>query len=54
MIELLHQAGFLVEEVVSTLFQKPGNVQHLELPQVGFFHDAGFVIIVAGKSAVLP
>lgn len=53
-VELLHQAGFLVEEVVSTLFQKPGNVQHPELPQEGFFHDAGFVIIVAEKSTGLP
>jgi SAM-dependent methyltransferase len=49
-VQLLHEAGFLVEKVVSTLFQKPGKVQHAELPQEGFLNDAGFVIFVAQKS----
>jgi SAM-dependent methyltransferase len=50
-VALLEQAGFLVERVVSTLFQKPGKVEQVELPQKGFSPEAGFVIIVAGKKA---
>jgi SAM-dependent methyltransferase len=48
-VVLLEQAGFMVDRVVSTLFQKPGEVEQVELPQNGFSPDAGFVIIVAGK-----
>jgi len=48
--KLLEEADFPVERVVSTLFQKPGKVEHVELPREGFFHDAGFVIIIAEKS----
>jgi SAM-dependent methyltransferase len=48
-VALLEQAGFLVDRVISTLFQKPGEVEQVELPQNGFSPDAGFVIIVAGK-----
>jgi hypothetical protein len=40
----------LVERVVSTLFQKPGKVEHAELPREGFFKDAGFVIIISEKT----
>jgi len=50
-VTLLEEAGFLIGEVISTLFQKPGKVKHLELPQKGFSPDAGFVVIVAGKKS---
>jgi SAM-dependent methyltransferase len=46
---LLEHAGFFVQGVVSTLSQKPGNVEQLESPQDGFSSSAGFVIIVAAK-----
>jgi SAM-dependent methyltransferase len=48
-VKLLAQAGFVTEKIVSTLFQKPENVQHVEEPKEGYFPDAGFTIIVAGK-----
>ena len=48
-VTLLEEAGFLIKEVISTLFQKPGKVEHLELPRKDFSPDAGFVVIVAGK-----
>jgi len=47
----LEEAGFSVEKVISTLFQKPGEVERAELPCEGFFPDAGFTIIVAEKPA---
>jgi ubiquinone/menaquinone biosynthesis C-methylase UbiE len=47
---LLEQAGFEIERVISTLFQKPGDVEHMESPQEGFSPDAGFAVIVAGRS----
>ena len=46
---LLEQAGFSVEEVISTLFQKPNKAEHMELPQSGYSSSAGFTVIVAGK-----
>lgn len=46
----LRQAGFEIERVLSTLFQKPGEVKHMEPPQEGFSSDAGFAVIVAGRS----
>jgi len=42
-----------MEKVVSTLFQKPGKVEHVEEPKEGYFPDAGFTIIVAGKQGVI-
>jgi ubiquinone/menaquinone biosynthesis C-methylase UbiE len=47
---LLRQAGFEIEQVISTLYQKPGEVDHMEPPQEGFSSDAGFSVIVAGRS----
>jgi len=47
--ELLEQTGFAVEKVVSTLFQKPSEVEVMELPREGFFTEAGFTIVVARK-----
>ena len=50
-VTLLEEAGFLIEEVVSTLFQEPDRVEQIELPRRGFSPDAGFVIIVAGENS---
>ena len=47
---LLVQAGFSIEKVISTLFQKPHNVDHMEFPRQGFPPDAGFTVIVASKA----
>ena len=46
---LLMDSGFNIEKVVSTLFQKPGEVKEMESPQKGFAIDAGFTVVVAGK-----
>jgi SAM-dependent methyltransferase len=48
-IRNLGQAGFITEKVVSTLFQKPGEVHRTEEPREGYSPDAGFTIMVAGK-----
>jgi hypothetical protein len=32
------------------LFQSPGGVNHIELPRRGFSADAGFTVILAGKT----
>jgi SAM-dependent methyltransferase len=47
--EFLEHTGFAVEKVVSTLFQKPKEVDETEMPREGFFPDAGFTIVVARK-----
>jgi SAM-dependent methyltransferase len=47
--KLLEQAGFSIEQVISTLFQKPVKVKRTELPQRGYSSSAGFTVIVAGK-----
>jgi SAM-dependent methyltransferase len=47
----LMQTGFSIEKVVSTLFQNPGEVNHIELPRQGFSRDAGFTVILAGKGS---
>jgi SAM-dependent methyltransferase len=52
-LKLLEQAGFSTEEVVSTLFQQPGKLEHVEELRKGYFPDAGFTIIVAGKQQVI-
>jgi len=48
-IRLLVRAGFLTEKIVSTLFQRPGEVRRVEEPKDGYFPEAGFTIIVADK-----
>jgi peptide deformylase len=48
-VRLLTRAGFLTEKIVSTLFQRPGEVHRVEEPKEGYFPDAGFAIIVASK-----
>jgi SAM-dependent methyltransferase len=47
--EFLENTGFAVEKVVSTLFQKPNEVQVMETSREGFYPDAGFTIVVASK-----
>lgn len=47
---LLEDAGFKKEKIVSTLFQKPNEVLGMERPQQGFFTEAGFTIVVAGRA----
>jgi SAM-dependent methyltransferase len=48
---LLVEAGFTIEDMVSTLFQGPGEVHDAEEPRQGYSPDAGFTIIVAGGNA---
>jgi len=48
--ELLEHTGFAVEKVISTLFQKPDEVQAMEMPLEEFSPDAGFTIAVAMKT----
>ena len=48
-VKILEHAGFSTERVISTLFQKPGSVEHMELPQSGYSRSAGFTVIVGGK-----
>jgi SAM-dependent methyltransferase len=47
--KLLEQAGFSIERVISTLFQRPGKVKRMELPQRGYSSSAGFTVMVARK-----
>ncbi len=47
--ELLKEAGFVVERVISTLFQKPGRVEQSEPSREGYYPDAGFTVIVAKR-----
>jgi SAM-dependent methyltransferase len=49
--EFLEATGFVVEDTVSALFQRPGEVVGLEAPQNGLSVDAGFTVVVAGKAA---
>jgi SAM-dependent methyltransferase len=51
-VRLLVQAGFVTEKIISTLFQKPDGVQNMEEPREGYFADAGFTIVVAGKKGI--
>jgi len=46
---LLMDSGFSIEKVISTLFQKPGEVKEMEAPERGFSTGAGFTIVVAEK-----
>jgi len=49
-VRLIVQAGFVTEKIVSTLFQRPGEVHRTEAPREGYSPDAGFTIISASKS----
>ena len=46
---LLNNADFTIEKIISTLFQKPGEVHRMEEPKEGYSPDAGFTIIVGVK-----
>jgi hypothetical protein len=46
---LLGRTGFEVHRVISTLFQRPGQVRSVEQAQVGYQSDAGFTVLVATK-----
>ena len=48
-VSLVERGGFVIEQIVSTLTQRPDEVKTIELPRSGFRPDAGFVVIVAGK-----
>ena len=48
-VGLLEEADFLLEKVVSTLFQEPDRVEHIESPRNGYSADAGFTVLVAHK-----
>ena len=50
-VRLIVQAGFVTERIISTLFQRPGEVHRMEDPREGYSTDAGFTIIVAEKKA---
>jgi SAM-dependent methyltransferase len=52
-VRLLVQAGFVIEKTVSTLFQRPSKVHRTERPKEGYFQNAGFTILVAGKREVI-
>jgi SAM-dependent methyltransferase len=47
--KLITHSGFIIDEVISTLFQKPGEVTGTEAPRSGFSANAGFTVIVARK-----
>ncbi len=48
---LLEQTGFSIDNVLSTLYQRPSEVQQTESPRQGYSPEAGFTVILAGKSA---
>jgi SAM-dependent methyltransferase len=48
-VKLMFRAGFMGDIMISTLRQKPGDVQLLEEPKGGYYPDAGFTILVGVK-----
>jgi len=46
---LLTDSGFAIEKIISTLFQKPGEVKEMEVQKDGFSTFASFTVIIAGK-----
>ena len=48
-VGLMSRASFTEGAVISTLFQKPGEVCAVEKPKVGYSPDAGFTILVGVK-----
>jgi SAM-dependent methyltransferase len=47
--KLITYSGFIIDKVISTLFQKPGEVKGMEAPRSGFSANAGFTVIIARK-----
>lgn len=50
LLQMLQQSNFSINRTISTLFQKPGEVNETESPREHYFPDAGFTIVVAKKS----
>ena len=48
-LRMLDGTGFVPEQTLSTLFEKPGEVRRLERPRKGYFPEAGVTVISAGK-----
>jgi hypothetical protein len=48
-VKLLVQAGYRVDKIISTLFQKPNEVHLMEQPKEGYYPSAGFTVIVGEK-----
>lgn len=48
-VDILNHTGFVIEKIVSTLFQKPGEVKEIETPREYYSSDAGFVVVIAKK-----
>jgi SAM-dependent methyltransferase len=48
-VGMLVKTGFMGERMLSTIMQKPGNVQHVEEAKEGYYPEAGFTIIVGVK-----
>lgn len=48
-LSMLEEAGLAHERTVSTLFQAPGRVEAMERPRNGYYPEAGFTVVVAGK-----
>jgi SAM-dependent methyltransferase len=46
---LLKRSSFTTEKVISTLFQRPNEVQETESPREQFSPEAGFTVVVASK-----
>lgn len=49
-VKLMIQTGFMKRTIISTLFQKPGEVRNIEDPREGYSSQAGFTVMVADKS----
>lgn len=47
--DLIFHAGFSIERIISTLFQRPGRVHTIEQPRNGYDPRAGFSVITAIK-----
>jgi len=43
------QAGFSIQGISSTLFQKPGELKVVENPVIGYHPQAGFLVLIGEK-----
>ncbi len=48
-VRLMFRTGFMGDGMISTLMQRPGDMQFVEEPKEGYYPDAGFTIIVGVK-----
>jgi len=51
-VRLMSNANFMGEAMISTLFQKPGEVRTVEDPKPGYYSDAGFTILAGVKRSL--